>query len=416
MKALGLWVAAMAVTAGGGLLTRAYLPGLDGTVRALLVVELLFAMALVAAPFVGSWRQLGVNRPAEWRHQRLLVLPLVVAVAPLALGFHPVGTDVLLVLVVGYALTGVVEELVWRGMALRLLEPLGIRAGVVAGAALFGAAHLANVFFRDSTGLVLAQVWGAFCFGLAYGALRVRTGTIVPLMALHALTDLAAAVGNLPKIPVLVAEDVVLLAYGIALLVRIRTQESPMIDQLERALRTTGGIVGAIDPHQWAAPSPCAGWTVRDEANHLVGGLRIFVAQLAGIPVGHDHDGHDWIGDLPAASYTDAARADLAAWRRAGAMDTTFDLAFGQVPAPMALVVHLTEVVVHGVDLAVATGHEGLVDEEQAAWLLALMHDMGTDAFRAPGIFGPEVATPEDAPAHRRLLAFLGRELLPTPA
>ncbi|HEU5038924.1 MAG TPA: CPBP family intramembrane glutamic endopeptidase [Nocardioides sp.] len=222
MKALGLWAAVMVVTAGGGLLTRTYLPDVDGTVRALLVVEVLFALALLAAPLLGSWRQLGVNRPAEWRHRALLVLPLVVAVSPLALGVRSVGADVLLVLVVGYALTGVVEELVWRGMALRLLAPLGTGRAVVAGAALFGAAHLANVFFRDSTGLVLAQAWGAFCFGLAYGAVRVRTGTIVPLMALHALTDLAAAVGNLPRIPVLVAEDVVLLAYGMALLARRR--------------------------------------------------------------------------------------------------------------------------------------------------------------------------------------------------
>jgi uncharacterized protein (TIGR03086 family) len=416
MKALGLWAAALAVTAGGGLLSRTYLPGVDGTIRALLVVEVMFALALLTAPFVGSWRQLGVTRPAEWRHQRLLVLPLVLGACPLALGVRPVGADLLLVLAVGYALTGVVEELVWRGMALRLLAPLGVRRAVVAGAALFGTAHLANVFFRDSTGLVLAQAWGAFCFGVAYGAVRVRTRTIVPLMALHALTDLAAAVGNLPTIPVLVAEDAVLLAYGIALLVLDRPKEPLMIDQLDRALRTTGTIVAAVSPAQWAAPSPCAGWTVRDEANHLVGGLRIFSAQLTGTTVGADHDGHDWLGTEPASAYADAARADAAAWRRPGATETTFDLAFGQVPGPMALVVHLTEVVVHGIDLAVATGHEDLVDQEQASWLHGLMREMGTDAFRVPGIFGPELAAPTGDQAHRQLLAFLGRDLVPAPA
>ncbi|WP_395658479.1 CPBP family intramembrane glutamic endopeptidase [Nocardioides sp.] len=231
-RGLCLWLAVMVVTAGGGLLTRTYLPGVDGTVRALLVVEVLFALALLAAPFVGSWRELGVNRRAEWRHTGLLVVPLVVAVSPLVLGFRSVGTDLLLVLVVGYVLTGVTEELVWRGFALRLLAPLGTTRAVVVGAALFGTAHLANVFFRDSTGLVLAQAWGAFCFGLAYGALRVRTDTIVPLMALHALTDLAAAVGNVPKIPVLVAEDVVLLAYGVALLTLRPRKDTPMTDNL----------------------------------------------------------------------------------------------------------------------------------------------------------------------------------------
>ncbi|WP_395692201.1 CPBP family intramembrane glutamic endopeptidase [Nocardioides sp.] len=242
-KALTLWLAVMVVTAGGGLLTRAYLPDVDGMVRALLVVEALFAIALLAWPFVGDVRQLGLTRPSQWRRPALFVLPLVVAVSPLALGVRPVGGGLLFLLVLGYAITGVTEELIWRGLAIRLLGPLGDRRAVVIAAALFGAAHLANVYFRDSTGLVLAQAWGAFCFGLAYGAVRVRTGTIVPLMALHALTDLAAAIGNVPRIPVLVAEDVVLLGYGVVLLA-LRPREDtpatsdphPVLDRLDRDL------------------------------------------------------------------------------------------------------------------------------------------------------------------------------------
>ncbi|WP_298515827.1 TIGR03086 family metal-binding protein [uncultured Nocardioides sp.] len=183
------------------------------------------------------------------------------------------------------------------------------------------------------------------------------------------------------------------------------------LDQLASALATTGRIVTAICPEHWAAPTPCAGWDVRTEANHLVGGLRIFAAQLTGDPTDHDHDGTDWLGADPAAAYGVAAAEDLEAWHRPGAMDTVFDLAFGQVPASMALVVHLTEVVVHGLDLAVATGQEHLADQAQAAWLLGLMRQMGTDSFRVPGIFEPERTAGPDAAPHRQLLAFLGRDL-----
>lgn len=239
-------------------------------------------------------------------------------------------------------------------------------------------------------------------------------------MALHALTDLAAAIGNVPRIPVLVAEDVVLLGYGVVLLA-LRPREDtpansdphPVLDRLDRALHTTDRIVAAVGPDQWVQPSPCAGWTVRDEANHLVGGLRIFTAQLDGSVVSDDHDGHDWLGRDPAAAYHHAALADSPAWRRPGALDRTFDLAVGQVPASMALVVHLTEVVVHGIDLAVATGHEELVDQEQAAWLLTQMQEIGTDPFRVPGIFGPELEARPGARSHERLLAHLGRDLSP---
>ena len=78
----------------------------------------------------------------------------------------------------------------------------------------------------------------------------------------------------------------------------------------------------------------------------------------------------------------------------------------------LAAVVHLTEIVVHGVDLAVATGQEHAVDEGLCSELLETMTAMGgIDAFRVPGVFGPEVAAPAGAPASRRLLAHVGRTL-----
>jgi len=218
-RALGLWAAVLAVTAGGGVLTGLWLPEADGTIRALLVVFVLFAASLAIAPRFGTWADLGVIRPVAW-DERLLLVPAVVAVSPLLLGVDLPGADDLVVLVVGYALTGVTEELVWRGICQRQLAPLGGVRSVVLTAALFGSVHLANVFFRDNAALVLAQAWGAFCFGIGYGAVRSRIGTIVPLMVLHFVTDLAAAVGALPKIPMLVVEDVVLLTLGVVLLRR----------------------------------------------------------------------------------------------------------------------------------------------------------------------------------------------------
>lgn len=39
------------------------------------------------------------------------------------------------------------------------------------------------------------------------------------------------------------------------------------------------------------------------------------------------------------------------------------------------------------------------------------MRHTGMDAFRRPGMFGPENPAPEGAAAHVRLLAFLGRQI-----
>lgn len=230
-RAALIWAAALALTAGGGVLTKLLLPDASGMVRALLVTELLFVAILIARARWWTWAEVGVNRPRAWRRLHLLVLPAVLAVSPLALGVAPTPAGTVALLAVGYALTGFNEEVLWRGMVQGVLAPTGAVRSVVVAAALFGSAHLTNVLFRDSVGLVLAQAWGAFCFGLAYGALRNRINTVVPLMVLHAVTDMAAAVGALPKIPTLVVEDVVLLALGIVLLAQdhraARTDPAP---------------------------------------------------------------------------------------------------------------------------------------------------------------------------------------------
>ncbi|WP_426514170.1 TIGR03086 family metal-binding protein [Dactylosporangium sp. McL0621] len=183
-----------------------------------------------------------------------------------------------------------------------------------------------------------------------------------------------------------------------------------IVDRIETAIATTGTVVAAVVP-ALASPSPCPGWTLRDELNHLVGGMRIFAAELSGTDAGGEHES-DWLGADAEAAYAAAAALDRAAWRRPGALDGTVRLGFGVLPAPTAAVVHLTEVVVHGADLAVSTGQERHLDEEQCAWLLATMEEVGMAAFRRPGMFGAERPCPADAPAHRRLLAYLGRDLL----
>ena len=81
-----------------------------------------------------------------------------------------------------------------------------------------------NVVNRDSVAIVLAQSVGAFAFAVGYGALRLRTNTIVPLMALHFGHDLVLQLTNLPLIPVDVAQDVILLGYGIWILRAIRRE------------------------------------------------------------------------------------------------------------------------------------------------------------------------------------------------
>lgn len=184
----------------------------------------------------------------------------------------------------------------------------------------------------------------------------------------------------------------------------------PVVEQIERAAATTGVLIAGIGAEQWALPTPCAEWDVTALVNHLVGGINLYVGQLTGTDPGKAHE-DDWLGDDPVAAYRSAAAADLAAWRRPGALDRTVTIALGELPGEFAATVHLTELAVHGADLAVATGQQNLLDAELLAGLLAAIRELGVDPYRVPGVFGPEAPVDEEAPVHLRLLAHLGRKV-----
>jgi len=186
-----------------------------------------------------------------------------------------------------------------------------------------------------------------------------------------------------------------------------------VIDQIGEAIVATGKIVDGVEDSQWSCSTPCEDWDARALTNHFVGGLRMFAAAITGTEAAGDFS-TDWLGADPKAAYYAAAREATAAWHSPGALDKTIELSFGPVPGQLAAVIHLTEIFVHGLDLAVATGQESRVDQEMSQRLLAMMKQAGTiDTFRVPEIFEPEVVPADDAPAHRKLLSFLGRKGVP---
>lgn len=225
--AVVLLLANAASIVAAGLLTAALLPDWSGTARSLAAMAGPIVVTLVAFALLTSPATVGLTSPRRWRHPWLFAVPATLALIPLLGGVRSVEGGMLAILLTGYLLTGFTEELMWRGVVLRVLLPTGPLRAALVGSALFGAAHLTNVLFRENVGLVAAQAFGAACFGVGYAAVRFASGTIWPLMALHAATDLFAAIGGLPKIPILVGQDVVLLAFGLVLLLRARASAGP---------------------------------------------------------------------------------------------------------------------------------------------------------------------------------------------
>ena len=87
------------------------------------------------------------------------------------------------------------------------------------------------------------------------------------------------------------------------------------------------------------------------------------------------------------------------------------------MPAEQLGVVALDEVVMHGWDLARATGQQFSCDPASTAAVLAFTSASARpeNLHRREGMFGPVVEVPPDAPALDRALGFAGRDPAWTP-
>ncbi|MFN8157887.1 MAG: CPBP family intramembrane glutamic endopeptidase [Candidatus Nanopelagicales bacterium] len=224
LRAATAWTAlAVGVTLVGALVVELVAPDSDPLLRRLPVVLVLLALALLVGRRVG-WRALSAGGPSTWHDLRLLVVPLLVVMVPLAWGWAP-DPGTLALLVVGYAATGAFEELWYRGVVLRSALPLGPVRGATVSAVLFGAAHLSNIAFGASPAVTAAQAVGSAAGGFGYAVLRQRTDALWLLAALHGLGDLllhTTGMHGAAMWAVLVGHDVALFAWGLVCLRGLR--------------------------------------------------------------------------------------------------------------------------------------------------------------------------------------------------
>ena len=177
-----------------------------------------------------------------------------------------------------------------------------------------------------------------------------------------------------------------------------------------QALDHTGRVVAGIGPGQWQAGTPCAGWDVHLLLNHVVAG-NLWAAELgAGATiedVGDRLDG-DVLGGDPAAAYATSAAAAAATFRRPGALEAPCAVSYGPVPGSVYAGHRFLDVLVHGWDLAVATGQDQGLDPDLVKACREVIAPQ-VAAFRAAGVFGAEEPVPPDATDQQRFLAMLGR-------
>ncbi|MET7617369.1 TIGR03086 family metal-binding protein [Streptomyces sp. NPDC005408] len=189
------------------------------------------------------------------------------------------------------------------------------------------------------------------------------------------------------------------------------TSQTPAPD-LHPAARAVAQLIDGIGDDRLGDPTPCPKYAVRELLGHLVG-LSTAFRDAARKDLGPTTDTDpgsvlptlhgDWRTVLP-------QRLDelAEARQRPGAWDGDTQAGGVTFPAAIAGRVAVNELVIHGWDLARATGQDYQPGEASLQVSYELMKPTGDDPSQ-DGMFGPVVAVPEDAPLLDQVVGFSGR-------
>lgn len=183
-----------------------------------------------------------------------------------------------------------------------------------------------------------------------------------------------------------------------------------LLDLDRKTLDVTRAYVAATTPGQLGRPTPCAEWDVRALLNHVIGNNDLYAAGASGLPIDWDERARDRVGDDALAAYDRSAAAATSAFAAADP-STEISFPFGVLPAQHAVAVHFVDILVHGWDLAVATGQDPALPDDLAEAALLVVATYPPEVWGTPQFFAHEVASSPDDPPYVRLVKLVGREV-----
>jgi uncharacterized protein (TIGR03086 family) len=181
---------------------------------------------------------------------------------------------------------------------------------------------------------------------------------------------------------------------------------------MQAACANTERVVECVREEQLGNPTPCVEWDVRALLNHVVGTLHLGAGLLsdspptqAPAPGGLPDD--DLLGNDPVKAYRLGVEKLLTA-ATGDALDRVHATPFGEMPGAVLGGFTTVDILVHGWDLARATGQDAVLPAELAEAALGFARQTITDENRAPRI-GPPVDVDAGASATDRLVGYFGR-------
>jgi len=171
-------------------------------------------------------------------------------------------------------------------------------------------------------------------------------------------------------------------------------------------------VLQRLTEEDLSRPTPCTEYSVGEVGQHLVRSM-VLLASVAGEQIGTPVAGSlDTTGSIDTTGSLDTtvgatAEAALAAWRHRG-LDGSVAVGRSALPASLAVEIIPLELLVHGWDIAHATGHYIDVTPEVAGYVLDRARELITADKRGRS-FAAELPAGAAATTLQRLVAFTGR-------
>jgi uncharacterized protein (TIGR03086 family) len=173
--------------------------------------------------------------------------------------------------------------------------------------------------------------------------------------------------------------------------------QTDLLDLYQRAGEWCGEKVAGATTLD--ASTPCDEWNVRDLLNHMLDTQRYFAGSARGEEVSPPSSSPpNLLADDPVEDLATARAEVLQAFGEQGAIERT---------GP-ALGIAFSDQLLHGWDLARATGQDATMPDGLAEAAYGIIHGRFSEDQRQ-GVFKPEVTVPVDASPQERLLAYTGR-------
>jgi len=178
---------------------------------------------------------------------------------------------------------------------------------------------------------------------------------------------------------------------------------------LAPAASRMGRLIEAVSDTALGLPTPCERYTVGDLLDHVAGTALAFRAAAGKRPLPGGPSGHaanladDWRSRIPAD-----LMAMAEAWSSPDAWTGMTAAGGVDLPADVAGVVALDELVIHGWDLAKATAQPAGYDGPELEAVYGMVQHFASSGIE--GLFGPPVEVADHAPLLDRILGVSGRD------